>query len=206
MTAPPGLRERKKQELRTTLSQVALGMMRDKGIDAVTPESVAEAVGVSARTFRNYFASRDEAIVGAVVRGVVAIPAAMAARPAGEPVWDVLAHVLPDAVSAAMGAREDVAVLLREARLNPALGAEQLSRFEPLQRQFTAVFAERLGVDPRHDLAPRLLAGVARTAMGASIEAWALGDGSVSLADLLRDCLAQQRAGIPAGRAVTATV
>jgi AcrR family transcriptional regulator len=179
--------------------------MLDKGLDAVTPESVAEAVGVSSRTFRNYFDSREEAIVEAVVHKVVSIPDALRARPAGEPVWDTLVHALPDALSAALGDRGDIAALYEAARQNPALRAHNQGMFERIQRQFTEAIAERTGADLEHDLAPRLLAGAARAAMGASIEMWALGDGRTSLPDLVRDCLALQRAGIPSGDAATAT-
>jgi AcrR family transcriptional regulator len=201
MVAPEGLRERKKQALRGALSQAARELMLSKGIDAVTPESVAEIVGVSARTFRNYFASRDEAIVEAVVYQVVAIPEALNTRPLGEPIWDTLTQVLPDAISAALGDREDVLALLRITRQNPGLRAQHVAAFDGIQRHFTHVIAERTGADPDRDVAPRLLAAAARAAMGASIEAWAHGDRD--LADLVRECLAQQRAGIPLGNTPT---
>jgi AcrR family transcriptional regulator len=201
MVASEGLRERKKQALRAALSQTARELMVSKGLDAVTPESVAEIVGVSARTFRNYFASRDEAIVEAVVQHVVAIPEALRSRPPGEPIWDTLTHVLPEAICAALGDRESVIALLRVTRQNPGLRAQHVAAFDGIQRHFTQVIAERTGADPDREVAPRLLAAAARAAMGASIEAWATGDDD--LADLVRECLAQQRTGIPLGNTPT---
>jgi AcrR family transcriptional regulator len=201
VTTPLGLRERKKQALRTALSRTALMLMLDKGLDAVTPERVAEVVGVSARTFRNYFASPEEAIVEAVVHRVVTIPAALRDRPTGEPVWDTLNAVLPGAIAAALGDRDDVVSLLGTVRQNPGLRAQQSDAFDRIQRQFIEVIADRMGADADRDLTPRLLAAAGRAAMGAAVEVWALGHGRAGLADLVRDSLAQLRAGIPAGDA-----
>lgn len=196
MTEPPGLRERKKQATRATLSHLAWAQMLQKGRDAVSAESVADAAGVSARTFRNYFTSLEEAIVEGAVRHVVDLTDALHARPAGEPAWDALTSVLPEAISAIVGEREDVVLLLRAARQNPALRGAHLDTFEGIQRRLTEAIAERTG-DPASDLRPRLLAAAAGAALRVSVEVWADGDGATDLPDLVRQSLAQLRAGIP---------
>ncbi|MGI8333065.1 TetR/AcrR family transcriptional regulator [Actinomadura scrupuli] len=200
MTQQPqlGLRERKKQATRTALSNAAWTLMLEKGLDAVTPESVAESVGVSGRTFRNYFFSREEAITEATVRRAESIADALRIRPASEPVWDSLTHVLPDAVSAMVSSREDVVVLLRVARENPTMLAAHLASFERVRRLLAQAIIERTGTD---DLASHLLAAAAGTAVRISIEAWGAGDGSTSLPDIVRETITQLRAGIPSGDA-----
>src|SRR5690349_23724032 len=95
-----GLRERKKQATRAALTQVGLALLQEKGLNAVTPESVAEAAGVSPRTFRNYFGSREEAIVEGVVHRAVSLVDQLRGRPAGETVWETLTAVLPDLLPA----------------------------------------------------------------------------------------------------------
>src|SRR5215208_6054924 len=68
MTDQLGLRERKKLATREALSHAAWRLMVQRGLDAVTPEAIAEAAQVSPRTFRNYFASREEAIIDGLIQ------------------------------------------------------------------------------------------------------------------------------------------
>ncbi|MET7339385.1 TetR/AcrR family transcriptional regulator [Nonomuraea sp. NPDC005650] len=196
MTPRPGLRERKKQATRTALSRAAWELLVEQGLAAVTPESAAARVGVSANTFRNYFSCREEALVEAIIPRVESIADALRARPAGEPVWDSLAEVLPGQVSAMVGRHEDVAVLLRVTKENPTILAQHLTAIERVKRLLAEAIYERTGAD---DLPSRLLAEAAGVAVHTSIEAWATGHGSTSLAHVVRESIAQLRAGIPLG-------
>jgi len=58
----PGLRERKKADTRRALSDAALGLAFERGLDNVTREDIANVVGVSLRTFNNYFNGKYEAL------------------------------------------------------------------------------------------------------------------------------------------------
>lgn len=203
MTSQPGLRERKKQATRTALSRAAWRLLVDEGLRAVTPESVAAVVEVSPNTFRNYFSSREEAIVEATIPRVESIADALRARPVGEPIWESLAEALPSevaAMAAMVGGREDVALLLRVTRDNPTVLAQQLTAIERVKRLLAEAIYERTG---RDDLASMLLAEAAGVAVHTSIQAWAAGDGSTGLADVVRESIAQLRAGIPVGGART---
>jgi AcrR family transcriptional regulator len=57
-----GLRERKKLDTRKALSDAALELMFERGLDNFVREDVAARAGVSLRTFSNYFASKDDAL------------------------------------------------------------------------------------------------------------------------------------------------
>ncbi|WP_432840773.1 TetR/AcrR family transcriptional regulator [Dactylosporangium sp. CA-092794] len=82
-TAQPGLRERKKQATRDALSAAALRLALERGPENVRVDDIAEAAGVSPRTYNNYFSSREQAIVAAVTADRAArIAAAVAGRPA----------------------------------------------------------------------------------------------------------------------------
>jgi AcrR family transcriptional regulator len=205
MTSETSLRERKKLATRAALGDAAWSLMIARGVEAVTPESVADAVGVSPRTFRNYFSSREEAIVDGIVRRGIAIVEGLRARPVGEPVWDALAHVLPDTITEIVGRREDIVVLMDLCRANPALLAQQAAAFERMDMLMVEAVAERTGTDPQSDLAPRLLAAAVASALRVSTSLWAEQDGDASLPDLVRESLAQLRAGLPMG-APTLTV
>ena len=58
-------------------------------------EDIAEAAGVSPRTYNNYFASRDQAIVSAVIADRESrIAAAVAARPTGVRLADAVTEAV----------------------------------------------------------------------------------------------------------------
>ncbi|MET7750778.1 TetR family transcriptional regulator [Micromonospora sp. NPDC005367] len=205
MTSDLGLRERKKLATRIALSNAAWSLMTEHGIEAVTAEAVAAAVEVSPRTFRNYFASREEAILDGILLRANSLVEALRARPADEPVWDSLAHVLPDMIMTVLGERErDVATLVRVCSEHPAMLAQQLAVFGRVERLIAEVIAERTGADIEHDLAPHLLAAVPGATMRAVLTFWAGGETEATLPDLVRMSIAQLREGLPLGRAAPA--
>lgn len=55
-----GLRERKKRQTRQHISDVATGLILERGFDAVTIAEVAEAAEVSVNTVYNYFESKED--------------------------------------------------------------------------------------------------------------------------------------------------
>ena len=82
MTAP-GLRERKKQELRRRLSDVATALFLERGFDAVSVAEVAEAAGVSKMTVFNYFPRKEDLFLDRGPEFVALITEAVRGRPSG---------------------------------------------------------------------------------------------------------------------------
>jgi len=58
----PSLRERKKQRTRELLIETANRLFLEQGFDRTTVDQIAEAAGVSQRTFFRYFAAKDEVV------------------------------------------------------------------------------------------------------------------------------------------------
>ncbi|WP_067669232.1 TetR/AcrR family transcriptional regulator [Nocardia miyunensis] len=78
-----GLREQKKYQTRLDLCRAARRLVLERGLDATTVEDVAKAVGVSPRTFFNYYETKLDAVVGPV--GEIGTPQARAQFVAGGP-------------------------------------------------------------------------------------------------------------------------
>ncbi|AXK34724.1 TetR/AcrR family transcriptional regulator [Streptomyces armeniacus] len=55
-----GLRERKKQQTRQLISDVATGLFLERGFDAVTIAEIAEVADVSVNTVYNYFPAKED--------------------------------------------------------------------------------------------------------------------------------------------------
>src|SRR6476659_2800659 len=95
MQEATGLRERKKAETRTALSQAVLRLALERGLDAVTADDIAAAANVSVRTFHNYFGTKEEALVAAWRSEFQVHVDALRDRPTGEPILVSLEHVVP---------------------------------------------------------------------------------------------------------------
>ena len=59
-----GLRERKRRQTRAATQRHAIELCLEHGYEAVTVEMICDSAGISARTFYNYFGSREGALIG----------------------------------------------------------------------------------------------------------------------------------------------
>lgn len=59
-----GLRERKRRATRRAIQHAVVDLATEHGYERVTIEEISAAADVSPRTFFNYFASKEEAVVG----------------------------------------------------------------------------------------------------------------------------------------------
>ncbi|HET6185884.1 MAG TPA: TetR family transcriptional regulator, partial [Trebonia sp.] len=79
-----GLRERRKQEARRTISGVAMALFEARGFDEVTISQVAEAAGVSKMTVTNYFPRKEDLVFDRAGETITSLADAVAARAPGE--------------------------------------------------------------------------------------------------------------------------
>ncbi|WP_134321812.1 TetR/AcrR family transcriptional regulator [Cumulibacter soli] len=99
-----GLRERKKRATRDALSSAALRLAMQRGPENVRIDDIADAAGVSPRTYNNYFPSREHAIVAGVnadreERIAAAILAAAAGTALSDAVIDAVVEQYANATS-----------------------------------------------------------------------------------------------------------
>lgn len=86
-TAGPGLRERKKEATRQAVHEATLRLTVEHGFDHVTVEAVADAAGISRRTFSNYFTNKEDALLYGEEQQIRALVRTVRGRPADEPAW-----------------------------------------------------------------------------------------------------------------------
>lgn len=210
-TGGGGLRERKKQATRQALRAAALRLALERGPENLRVDDIAEAAGVSPRTYNNYFASREQAIVAGVTaerEGRVA--AAVAQRPSGTGLADAVIDAVVEHYTEP--AHPDARGLLL-VTTTPALRSAYLDTVTTIEEPLAAAIAERgRGVDR---MTARVLAAGVAAATRVALHEWlgvaggrAGGSGLVvpsgSLPDLLRAALAPLRPALDVADAADA--
>ncbi len=154
----PGLRERRKQETRQAISDVATRMFIRRGFDAVTISQVAEAAGVAKMTVTNYFPRKEDLVFDRAEAIVRSLADAVATRRQGE---SILAAIRRD--YAEQVARADVTLGLsspafaRMINRSPVLAARSREILEQAERALGDAIAAETGVD---DVQQRVVAGL----------------------------------------------
>jgi len=193
------LRERKKQATRVALREAALRLALERGPDQVRVDDIAAAAGVSPRTYNNYFASREQAIVAAVTAeraGRVAAAVADVDGPLADAVIEAVVREYTDP-----GERgRDVLLLITT---NPSLRATFAESAESLEDPLGEVLGRRVD-DP---LVGTVLAAAVAAAVRVGVRRWADQAGESpgalvlpqgSLPELLREALAPLRPALAA--------
>lgn len=202
-----GLRERKKLATRTALSEAAMRLALERGVEHVSAEAIAEAVQVSTRTFHNYFANKEEAILEAFWAKICGLLDELRVRPADEPIWDSLQYVMTRLMVGATNDLRQAAIRAQIIESSPALLLPNRALFEQMGEAFSAVVAERTGTDAARDMYPNLVITAAHAALMAAMRLWNRDRaGGRDPADLIAEAFALLRAGIPEpGTAVPGT-
>jgi AcrR family transcriptional regulator len=190
-----GQRERKKQATRSALGQAAWRLTIERGYAHARVEDIAAAAGVSARTFSNYFSSKEEALLSVGVDRGARMVAALRARPEGETLWEALACAMSEQYA---GSGELTRENARSIRYPPELAAAQRRLHASIEVALAAAIADRTGTDADRDLYPRLVASVVVSATQTAFDHWRTSESSAPFPEVLRAVLGQVAAGLPA--------
>ena len=153
-------RERKKQQTRTALHRAAVTMVAERGIGGVTTEEIAEQAGVSARTFFNYFPTKESAVLGMGPDEPDRVAGWLTEQPDDvSPAEAVRACFTRFALD--LAADEELWRLRRKVvRSDPTMMQAMASVSAAVERRVTEALADRLGVDADDDLRPGLLVSI----------------------------------------------
>lgn len=165
MSDSPGLRERKKTQTRVAIQQATLLLALGRGLDAVTVDEIAAAANISVRTFRNYFGSKEEALVAAWASEFRVYVEALRDRPADEPVLDALEHVFAEIASRLGERRGEAEVHADLLWTSTAMARYRSVLLDEAVRMVTDVVAARTGTDASNDMYPHLVTAAAISAM-----------------------------------------
>lgn len=162
------LKDQKQEVVREALYDAAINIFASNGFDETTVEEVAQAAGVSRRTFFRYFDSKDDLLAYAVVNYTKALAGALDACPAGytplQALHETVLAGMRYATAAEFRTRQVITISSRSASARQAYQSRMMDVEETLARAFAARFNDTLR--------PRLLASVTLMVMNASIISW----------------------------------
>ncbi|WP_155375321.1 acyl-CoA-like ligand-binding transcription factor [Catellatospora vulcania] len=195
--APLGRRDLRKQQTRAALTGAALRLCALRGFDQVTVDDISAEAGVSSRTFFNYFASKEDAVLGDHLVEVEAMRARLAVLLPTMPVLEAVRRAVL-LVVAAMEADRDhwflrMEIIHRSPQLLPRL---VLSNAEA-ERATTGQIAAHLGLDPAVHGYPALVVATTSAAYRVAATRWMEARGSLSLGALVDEAFAGLAAGLP---------
>ncbi|MGW4353386.1 TetR/AcrR family transcriptional regulator [Nocardia sp. NPDC004582] len=169
----PGLRERKKQQTRARIIDVALRLCDEQGFDATTVEQIADAADVSPRTVNRYFDSKEAIVIAPIESWGQALADQLRAQPISGDEMEALLGAFLAVVDQIIDSDAPVPFrwfqqMQRISRDSVAVRALSMESADTKTRAVSEVLAERLRL-PEDHLTVRLIAttwhGIVRVGM-----------------------------------------
>jgi AcrR family transcriptional regulator len=198
-----GLRERKKVDTRRALSDAALELAFEHGLENVTRDEIAARADVSLRTFNNYFANKYEAVAYRQAERVRRSIDILRRTPPEVPLWTAVTEAvlrpLDEDFRAARGIENSVPSRAQLAETRKLLTITEIrdALANGLFDEWVGVIAERTATDVARDLYPRLVAATVRAVGDAAMEAYVVADPPVAITTLIRQGFDAVAAGLP---------
>jgi AcrR family transcriptional regulator len=191
-----GRRERKKIATRRAIQKAALRLAARHGVENVTVEQIADLADVGLRTFFNYFASKEDAVLANTTPGVETLIAELRDRPVGEPVLVALREAVMRVMQRPGAASRDYILALRVVRDSPTLVPRQMAMHSTHEIALAEAISTRMGPG-MPPIYPALCAAAALAALRVALSRWL--DGENPSRDLLRQEVTDAFALLAAG-------
>ena len=166
-------RELNKAATRLAITDAALGLLRSQGPGNFTVEDIADAAGISRRTFFNYFGSTEAAIAAVTFGFLDKALQQFRLRPAGEPFLESARAALVELADPMTVA--PLAELYSLGQANPQLSRSELEAWDHCTAEIISAARERAGAGSGVELDElylRALAGSVISCGKAAMDVW----------------------------------
>ena len=191
-----GLRERKRRATRRAIQMAVLDLVAQRGLDGVTVDEISRVADISPRTFFNYFASKEEALLGDPPVLSPGDQVESFVNGAG-PLLDDLTDMLIGTGMEAMGDADLIQMRQKTLKQYPQLFAMRMITMRKFEDEVGSVIGRRLaksdaGADDETIAGcARLVTLVAFAAMRHAWTRWASGEPTSALGDRLKESFAE---------------
>ena len=174
------IRDQRRSETTRTLIRVSRTFTAERGLAGFTIEELCAEAAVSRRTFFNYFASKEDAVLGIPIgHSDAEAVAAFMAKPSPTP-GEISPALLADLAELTETrwrdfevAPETVALLIAAVDKEPRLLGRMIQLGIEAEQADARLIEQREGLregDPRAELAAQIVGAVSRSALGAFLE------------------------------------
>lgn len=174
----PNLQERRRLLTIETIRNAAITLVVKHGLENVTIEMIAEAAGISPRTFFNYFTYKEEALIPPPFS--FSSEATSAFISASGPLLDDLIMLLEERLAEKGPERAIIQVIMDMSNAHPRLQSVRESALLQIETEFQVLFGLRLGLPPEHQTST-LMAAVISASIRVALCRWIENDSSSML-------------------------
>jgi AcrR family transcriptional regulator len=182
------LRERRKQETRDEIRRTALALVQDRGYDSVTVDLISERSGVSVRTFFNYFANKESAMVATPPPIPESAVDEFLSRSGPHELFADLAELAVSMFEESTSGPLDFETSIQIVMTVPALATLQHGALAERESQFVELIATRLTLDP-DDARPAVIAAAFVGAIRIACQRWSRTHDRQPFAEEVRACV-----------------
>jgi AcrR family transcriptional regulator len=171
------LRDRTRKAMRDEVASVAIKLFAEQGFDAVTTTQIAQAAGISPRSFFRYFPTKEDVVLGSLEDSGVRVRDALVARPETEGAWEALRKALSVLIEHPVYRQENLEAIASIILNTPSIRSRDLEKYQQWEELLAPDIARRLvasetvGEDQARDSA-RAVIGAAITALRIATERW----------------------------------
>ena len=185
-----GLRERKRRETLHRIAEQGLKLFLTKGYDATTLDAIAEAAGISRRTFFYYFKSKEEILLAWQDGGFSeTLRAAVLEQTTRQSPLDAVKSALLDLTARFQVDYKQTKVIERLMSANEALRIRQQAKYvEKEEAVFEAL--RQMWAQPHRQAALRVVAMMSVGALRLAIDNWNRDQGKRPLATHVKEAFA----------------
>jgi AcrR family transcriptional regulator len=194
----PSRRERKKLATKQALHEAAFDLAESGGLAGVTIDAIAERADVAPRTFFNYFACKEDAVLDRDPERAAMLRQEVLARPASEDALTALRRVMESEMSRRVVNAELWVRRMRLIRSEPQLAAAMAAASEDIENALIEAVAERTGRNPAHDMYPALVVNAAWGAFKVAHRMWSHRGGAEPFDRLLSEAFDTLASGLTA--------